>query len=134
MCFGGAVRTEELTLPGFRHDTFSSVYPAGAASPVFGRMPLDRHGPPRIGAFEGLGGTLFARAHLASLWCTHLEIFEAHDFWLAQLVNANDSGHRCFPLIPSSFVARTLEDRLAARKAGADARHEQAGDDPCPDQ
>ena len=32
---GGAVRTEELTLPGFRHDTFSSVYPAAAASPVF---------------------------------------------------------------------------------------------------
>ena len=41
---GGAVRTEELTLPGFHHDTFSSVYPAGAASPVFARMPLDRHG------------------------------------------------------------------------------------------
>jgi phytoene dehydrogenase-like protein len=41
---GGAVRTEELTLPGFRHDTFSSVYPAAAASPVFGRMPLDRFG------------------------------------------------------------------------------------------
>jgi phytoene dehydrogenase-like protein len=41
---GGAVRTEELTLPGFHHDTFSSVYPAGAASPVFARMPLARHG------------------------------------------------------------------------------------------
>ncbi len=41
---GGAVATEELTLPGFRHDTFSSVYPAGAASPVFERMPLERHG------------------------------------------------------------------------------------------
>jgi phytoene dehydrogenase-like protein len=41
---GGAVRTEELTLPGFRHDTFSAVYPAGAASPVFARMPLARHG------------------------------------------------------------------------------------------
>ncbi|WP_445149501.1 phytoene desaturase family protein [Baekduia sp. Peel2402] len=41
---GGAVRTEELTLPGFHHDTFSSVYPAGVASPVFGRMPLDRFG------------------------------------------------------------------------------------------
>ena len=41
---GGAVRTEELTLPGFRHDTFSAVYPAGAASPVFGRMPLADHG------------------------------------------------------------------------------------------
>ncbi|HTX12577.1 MAG TPA: NAD(P)/FAD-dependent oxidoreductase [Solirubrobacteraceae bacterium] len=41
---GGAVRTEPLTLPGFRHDTFSSVYPAGAASPVFASMPLERHG------------------------------------------------------------------------------------------
>jgi phytoene dehydrogenase-like protein len=41
---GGAVRTEALTLPGFRHDTFSAVYPAGAASPVFARMPLERHG------------------------------------------------------------------------------------------
>jgi phytoene dehydrogenase-like protein len=41
---GGAVRTEELTLPGFRHDTFSSVYPAAVASPVFERLPLERHG------------------------------------------------------------------------------------------
>src|SRR4029450_7898290 len=41
---GGAVRTQELTLPGFKHDTFSSVYPASAASPVFGRMPLAQHG------------------------------------------------------------------------------------------
>ena len=41
---GGAVRTEQLTLPGFHHDTFSSVYPAGAASPVFARLPLERHG------------------------------------------------------------------------------------------
>jgi phytoene dehydrogenase-like protein len=41
---GGAVRTEELTLPGFHHDTFSSVYPAGVASPVFARMPLKDFG------------------------------------------------------------------------------------------
>jgi phytoene dehydrogenase-like protein len=41
---GGAVRTEELTLAGFRHDTFSSVFPAAAASPVFARMPLEHHG------------------------------------------------------------------------------------------
>lgn len=41
---GGALATEELTLPGFRHDTFSSVFPAGAASPVFARMGLERHG------------------------------------------------------------------------------------------
>ena len=41
---GGAVKTDELTLPGFLHDTFSSVYPAAAASPVFARMPLEKHG------------------------------------------------------------------------------------------
>jgi phytoene dehydrogenase-like protein len=41
---GGAVRSEELTLPGFVHDTFSAVHPAAAASPVFERMPLERHG------------------------------------------------------------------------------------------
>lgn len=42
--YGGAVATDELTLPGFKHDTFSAVYPAAAASPVFARLPLERHG------------------------------------------------------------------------------------------
>ena len=32
---GGACTTGELTLPGFRHDLGSSVYPMGAASPFF---------------------------------------------------------------------------------------------------
>jgi phytoene dehydrogenase-like protein len=42
--YGGAVVTEELTLPGFHHDTMSAVYPAAAASPVFEAFELDRHG------------------------------------------------------------------------------------------
>jgi len=41
---GGAVATDDLTLPGFHHDTFSAVYPAAAASPVWARMPLERFG------------------------------------------------------------------------------------------
>ncbi len=41
---GGGLATEELTLPGFRHDVFSAVHPAGAASPVFARWPLAEHG------------------------------------------------------------------------------------------
>ena len=41
---GGAMATEELTLPGFHHDVFSAVYPAAAASPVFARWPLEQHG------------------------------------------------------------------------------------------
>lgn len=41
---GGAVISDDLTLPGFHHDTWSAVYPAAVASPVFERMPLDAHG------------------------------------------------------------------------------------------
>ena len=41
---GGAVRSGELTEPGFVHDLFSSVHPAGSASPVFARWPLAEHG------------------------------------------------------------------------------------------
>ncbi|MFG3344554.1 phytoene desaturase family protein [Streptomyces sp. NPDC048018] len=41
---GGGARTEELTLPGFRHDPCSAVHPLGVNSPVFRTMPLERHG------------------------------------------------------------------------------------------
>ncbi|MEU5399959.1 NAD(P)/FAD-dependent oxidoreductase [Streptomyces sp. NPDC005963] len=41
---GGGARTEELTLPGFRHDPCSAVHPLGIGSPAFGRMPLARYG------------------------------------------------------------------------------------------
>ena len=37
---GGAARTMELTLPGFAHDAFSSVYPLGIGSPFFRSLPL----------------------------------------------------------------------------------------------
>jgi phytoene dehydrogenase-like protein len=64
---GGAVATEELTLPGFRHDTFSSVYPAAAASPVFARMPLAAHGlewvHPRVPSAHPLPGGAAAVLH-----------------------------------------------------------------------
>ncbi len=41
---GGAVRTLELTLPGFQHDFGSAVYPLGAGSPFFSSLPLINHG------------------------------------------------------------------------------------------
>ena len=41
---GGAMRTEELTLPGFRHDVCSAVHPLGELSPFFGTLPLAEHG------------------------------------------------------------------------------------------
>ena len=41
---GGAARTLELTLPGFRHDFGSAVYPLGVGSPFFSSLPLIDHG------------------------------------------------------------------------------------------
>jgi phytoene dehydrogenase-like protein len=41
---GGGARTEELTLPGFRHDPCSAAHPMGAGSPAFNAMPLQRYG------------------------------------------------------------------------------------------
>jgi phytoene dehydrogenase-like protein len=41
---GGAVRTLELTLPGFLHDFGSAVHPFAAGSPFFSSLPLSKHG------------------------------------------------------------------------------------------
>jgi phytoene dehydrogenase-like protein len=38
---GGGCSTAETTLPGFRHDLSSSVYPMGFASPFFRSLPID---------------------------------------------------------------------------------------------
>jgi len=41
---GGGARTEELTLPGFRHDPCSAAHPLAVRSPAFRGLPLERYG------------------------------------------------------------------------------------------
>lgn len=41
---GGAVRSSELTLPGYTHDRFSAFYPLGVASPHIGALGLEQFG------------------------------------------------------------------------------------------
>ncbi|HUF85012.1 MAG TPA: NAD(P)/FAD-dependent oxidoreductase [Acidimicrobiia bacterium] len=41
---GGAVRSAELTEPGFVHDRFSAFYPLAAASPPLRELDLEAHG------------------------------------------------------------------------------------------
>jgi len=41
---GGGTRTEELTLPGFRHDVCSAIHPMALVSPFFQTLPLAEHG------------------------------------------------------------------------------------------
>ncbi|HET6232689.1 MAG TPA: NAD(P)/FAD-dependent oxidoreductase [Longimicrobiaceae bacterium] len=58
---GGAARTMELTLLGFRHDPFSAVYPLSTGSPFIPTLPLGEHGlewihPPVLAAHPLDGG------------------------------------------------------------------------------
>lgn len=57
---GGAMRSGELTLPGFLHDLCSSVHPMGELSPFMRRLPLAQHGlefiHPRFSAAHPLDG------------------------------------------------------------------------------
>ncbi|MEJ5946286.1 NAD(P)/FAD-dependent oxidoreductase [Pseudokineococcus basanitobsidens] len=41
---GGGMRTQEATLPGFRHDLCSAVHPMAVASPFFAAFDLAAHG------------------------------------------------------------------------------------------
>src|SRR5690349_13652812 len=41
---GGAVRSAELTLPGFVHDLGSAIHPLGIGSPALRSLPLAKYG------------------------------------------------------------------------------------------
>jgi phytoene dehydrogenase-like protein len=41
---GGGTRTDEVTLPGFRHDLCSAIHPFAQGSPFFRQLPLAEHG------------------------------------------------------------------------------------------
>ncbi len=42
---GGGTRTEELTLPGFRHDVCSAIHPLALTSPFFRSLDLEAQRP-----------------------------------------------------------------------------------------
>ncbi|MDB4976402.1 MAG: putative dehydrogenase [Myxococcaceae bacterium] len=41
---GGGLRTEALTIPGFRHDYCAAIHTMGVLSPYFTKLPLAEHG------------------------------------------------------------------------------------------
>jgi phytoene dehydrogenase-like protein len=65
---GGGLRTEELTLPGFRHDVCATALPLALASPAFRALDLPRDGllrfaHPPIPAAHPLDGAPAALVH-----------------------------------------------------------------------
>ena len=81
---GGAVRTAELTLPGYRHDLFSAFYPLGIASPVLRALDLQSHGlrwlrHPVTVAHPASDGTVALLSGDLDETCASLEAFARGD-------------------------------------------------------
>src|SRR3954469_15174736 len=77
---GGAVKTAELTEPGFRHDAFSAFYPLAAASPAIRGLGLEAHGlewchGPLVLAHPAADGTCVALSRDLDETCASLDSF-----------------------------------------------------------
>jgi phytoene dehydrogenase-like protein len=81
---GGAVRSGELTLPGFVHDRFSSFYPLAVASPAIRSLELEHHGltwcrAPYAVAHPARDGSVAYIAPETDTTANHLDTFAPGD-------------------------------------------------------
>jgi phytoene dehydrogenase-like protein len=68
---GGGMRTEELTLPGFRHDVCSAIHPLAVASPAFRGLDVEWIRSPRPLAHPLDGGRPARFRDLFAGCCAH---------------------------------------------------------------
>ncbi len=82
---GGAVRSAELTEPGFVHDVFSAFYPLAVASPALTALELERwglrwrHGPLVLAHPSAEGGTCVALSRDLDETAASLDAFAPGD-------------------------------------------------------
>jgi phytoene dehydrogenase-like protein len=81
---GGAVRSAELTLPGFVHDRFSAFYPLGAGSPHLRELELERFGlrwrrAPLVVADPAEDGSVAVLSQDLEETCASMDAFAAGD-------------------------------------------------------
>jgi phytoene dehydrogenase-like protein len=123
---GGAVRSGELTLPGFTHDRFSAFYPLAAASPHIRRLGLERFGlrwlrAPVVVADPAPDGSVAALSGDLDETCASLDAFAPGDgaAWRELVAWWDRAGPPCIralldPFPPLRGGAR-LVTRLGAR-------------------
>lgn len=105
---GGACSTAEITLPGFRHDLGSSVYPLGIASPFFRTLPLQDFGlrwiqpdAPLAHPFDD--GTAILQEHSLDTTAAQFDAHDAHA-WKSLLA----SSVRDWPRLVEDFTQPLL--------------------------
>jgi phytoene dehydrogenase-like protein len=128
---GGGLRTEELTLPGFRHDTCSAIHPLGIASPFMRTVPLSEHGiewiqPPAPLAHPlDDGGAVLLERSLAETATGLGPDGQAWQRLFAPLVEASDDlveGTLAGPRVPRHPIQMARFGRNALRSASGLAR------------
>ncbi|MCB0059492.1 MAG: NAD(P)/FAD-dependent oxidoreductase, partial [Caldilineaceae bacterium] len=142
---GGGMRTQEITLPGFRHDICAAIHPLGLASPFFRNLSLAGYGlewilPPvslahplddgrAVAVTRGLDETAAGLGRDAAMW---RRLFgPLTDHWQAAIDDLLAPFHiprhpllfgaYALPLAaPAALLAQTLfrEDRARAVFAG----------------
>lgn len=124
---GGAVRTAEVTAPGFRNDLFSAFYPLAAGSSVIGSLELGRHGlqwahAPSVVAHPTSDGPPAVLHHFPEATAASLERFAPGDgdAWLALYERWRRVGAPLVDALLSPFppVRAGLRLALALRPRG----------------
>lgn len=98
---GGGCRTEELTLPGFRHDVCAAVHPTAQLSPVFQSLNLPSYGVEWVNGGVALSHPLpegDAAVLFDSLSATAAALGEDGDRW----------AHTLQPLLKKDFLESLL--------------------------
>ncbi|HET9323749.1 MAG TPA: NAD(P)/FAD-dependent oxidoreductase [Gaiellaceae bacterium] len=113
--FGGAIRTDEITVPGFRHDVFSAWHPLWVGGPVHPQLgdELAKHGLEYLNT-DLPTATLFPDGESAFLLRTadenaaELDRHQAGDgdAWLAMLANFFPNADLAFGILGTELWSR----------------------------
>lgn len=129
---GGAARTAELTLPGFRHDVGSAIHPLALASPFFRTHDLTQHGltwinpPAAVG--HPLDGDRAAMAWLdfdrtaAELGADAKNYRSYYDGWVKNFTALTDLTLRPLVRVPSKPIFAARFGAASALAAATTAR------------
>lgn len=119
---GGAVRTGELTIPGFRHDLFSAFYPLAKASPALSDLRLEDHGlrwrhAPLVLAHPFRDGRCASLSPDMDITAAGLETFAAGDgeAWTKMMAGWQRVSEPLIRALMGSFPPVVQAGRLTAR-------------------
>jgi phytoene dehydrogenase-like protein len=126
---GGSVRSEELTLPGFVHDTYSAMHPSYVFGPVHAELgpELAAHGLEYVQGEVGMAASLAdGRSAVigtdSAALVTELERLGEHEAWNGLMADLGPSLESLFPLLGMDLTtpeAAGLLERLRGAEASS---------------